>query len=187
MQVKYKKMLKSLILFFRRRSISKNKQHGKKLRFPAVENSPVVTVMVDVENKKDIKLLEQNIKSLFKPKDLRFVLLCENCPDNILQSDKMLFLLKDDFNVFGILKKEKLLVLKSFSDDMFINLSENNENLLNDYLVSNINSTFKIGFSDNNMDMYDLIINFGIEKDDLQRVKIIHKYLLMLSGNKNEK
>ena len=66
-------------------------------------------------------------------------------------------------------------------------LSDNNENMLNDYLVSCVNSSFKIGHSNNNMQFHDLVIDYGIEKNEVERLKIMYKYLLMLSGNKNEK
>ena len=65
-------------------------------------------------------------------------------------------------------------------------MSNNNENMLNDYIVSCINSSFKIGHSDVNIQMHDLIIDYGIEKNNTERLKIIYKYLMMLSGNKNE-
>ena len=85
------------------------------------------------------------------------------------------------------MKKDKEMLLRSFSDELFVNLSDNNENLLNDYLVSCINSSFKIGHSNNNIQMHDLVIDYGIEKNEVERLKIMYKYLLMLSGNKNEK
>ena len=31
------------------------------------------------------------------------------------------------------------------------------------------------------------VIDYGIEKNEVERLKILYKYLLMLSGNKNEK
>ena len=78
-------------------------------------------------------------------------------------------------------------MLRTFSDDIFINLSDNNEDLLNDYIVSYVNSSFKIGHPKLNMGMHDLVIDYGIEKNDVERLRILHKYILMLSGNKNEK
>ena len=99
----------------------------------------------------------------------------------------MVFVSKDDFNKLGILKKEKEDVLKAFPDDMFINLSDNNEDMLNDYIISCIKSSFKIGHPKLNMSMHDLVIDYGLEKNDVERLKILYKYLLMLSGNKNEK
>jgi hypothetical protein len=98
----------------------------------------------------------------------------------------MFFIIKEDFNRLGLLKKDKEMLLRSFSDEMFVNMSENNDNMLNDYIVSCINSSFKIGHSDVNIKMHDLIIDYGIEKNNTERLKIIYKYLMMLSGNKNE-
>ena len=131
--------------------------------------------------------MESFVKSSFNPKRLRFIVMSDVLPDNILQSDFMVFVSKDDFNKFGILKKEKEELLKTFSDDIFINLSDDNEDMLNDYIISYINSSFKIGHTKVNMEMHDLVIDYAIEKNDVERLKILYKYILMLSGNKNEK
>ena len=180
-------MFKSLILFFRKRIIKRNIQQNRLLQFPDINKSPIMTILLDESQKKDIKMMEQFVKSSLNPHRLRFLILSETLPDNLLQSDSMFFILKEDFNKVGILKKEKEAVLRSFSDELFVNLSDNNENMLNDYLVSYVNSSFKIGHSGNNMRLHDLVIDFGIEKNEVERLKIIYRYLFMLSGNKNEK
>ena len=187
LQVKCFKMFKSLILFFRKRNIKRNIQQKRLLQFPNINKSPIMTILLDENQKKDIKKMEQFVRSSLNPHKLRFLILCETLPDDLLQSDFMFFILKEDFNKVGILKKDKEVVLRSFSDELFVNLSDNNENLLNDYLVSCVNSSFKIGHSGNNMQMHDLVIDYGIEKNEVERLKIMYKYLLMLSGNKNEK
>lgn len=179
-------MLKTIIHFFRKKNIRKNMQLERMLHFPDMNNFPVVSILLDENQKKNIKEMELFIKSAFRPKKLRFVMIADSLPENLLQSDYMVFILKEDFNRLGVLKKEKEDVLATFSDELFINLSDNNENLLNDYLVSFVKSSFKIGHSKVNMNMYDLIIDYGDEKNDVARLKILYKYLLMLSGNKNE-
>lgn len=180
-------MLKSIILFFRKRKIRRNLQKKRLMQFPDINKYPVITILVDESQKKDIKEMEAFLKMSFLPKRLRFVVIADVLPDNILQSDYMVFVSKEDFGKLGVLKKEKEDVLKAFSDDIFVNLSDNNEDLLNDYIISCINSSFKIGHPKLNMSMHDLVIDYGIEKNDVERLKILYKYLLMLSGNKNEK
>ncbi len=157
------------------------------MQFPDINKYPVITILVDESQKKDIKEMEAFLKMSFLPKRMRFVVLADVLPDNILQSDYMVFVSKEDYGKLGVLKKEKEDVLKAFSDDIFVNLSDNNEDLLNDYIISCINSSFKIGHPKLNMSMHDLVIDYGIEKNDVERLKILYKYLLMLSGNKNEK
>ena len=157
------------------------------MQFPDINKYPVITILVDESQKKDIKEMEAFLKMSFLPKRLRFVVIADVLPDNILQSDYMVFVSKEDFGKLGVLKKEKEDVLKAFSDDIFVNLSDNNEDLLNDYIISCINSSFMIGHPKLNMSMHDLVIDYGIEKNDVERLKILYKYLLMLSGNKNEK
>lgn len=180
-------MLKSIILFFRKRKIRRNLQNKRLMQFPDINKFPVVSILVDENQKKNIKEMESFLKSSFNPKRLRFIVLSDVLPDNILQSDFMVFVSKDDFNKLGVLKKEKEDVLRAFSDDIFINLSDNNEELLNDYIISYVNSSFKVGHSKLNMKMHDLVIDYALEKNDVERLKILYKYLLMLSGNKNEK
>ena len=180
-------MFKSLILFFRKRIIKRNIQQKRVLQFPDINKSPIMTILLDENQKKDIKMMEQFVKNSLNPHKLRFLILSETLHDNLIQSESIFFILKEDFNKVGLLKKEKEIVLRSFSDELFVNLSDNNENLLNDYLVTCVNSSFKIGHSNNNMQLHDLVLDYGIEKNEIERLKILYKYLLMLSGNKNEK
>lgn len=180
-------MLKSIIIFFRNKRIGKNLMQIRELQFPDLQKYPTVTIMIDDNQKKVIKDMDAFLMGTMKPKRIRFIVLTESLQDDFLQSDTMFFIESKDFNKFGVLKKEKELSLKSYHDEIFVNLSDNNENLLNDYLVSCINSTFKIGHTNADMNLHDLIIDCGIEKNDVERLKIIYKYLMMLSGNKNEK
>lgn len=179
-------MLKSIILFFRKRKIRKNLQNKRLMQFPDINKYPIISVLVDENQKKCIKEMESFLKSSFNPKRVRFIVLSNVIPENVLQSDFMVFVQKDDFNKLGVLKKEKEEVLKTFSDDIFVNLSDNNEDLLNDYIISCVKSSFKVGHSGVNMGMHDLVIDYGIEKNDVERLKILYKYILMLSGGKNE-
>ena len=179
-------MLKSIILFFRKRKIRKNLQNKRLMQFPDINKYPIISVLVDENQKKCIKEMESFLKSSFNPKRVRFIVLSNVIPENVLQSDFMVFVQKDDFNKLGVLKKEKEEVLKTFSDDIFVNLSDNNEDLLNDYMISCVKSSFKVGHSGVNIGMHDLVIDYGIEKNDVERLKILYKYILMLSGGKNE-
>lgn len=162
-------------------------QNKRLMQFPDINKYPIISILVDENQKKNIKEMESFLKTSFNPKRLRFIVLSDVVPENVLQSDFMLFVQKEDFNKLGLLKKEKEEVLKTFIDDIFINLSDNNEGMLNDYIASYIRSSFKIGHSKVNMTMHDLVIDYGIEKNDVERLKILYKYILMLSGGKNEK
>lgn len=162
-------------------------QRKRIVQFPDLNKFPIVSLLVNENQKKNIKEIELFLKNSFNPKRLRFIILSDMLPDNLLQSDYMICILKEDFNKFGFLKKEKEEVLKASHDDIFINLLDDNDELLNDYIVSFVKSSFKVGHSKVNMDMHDLVLDYGIEKNDIQRLKILHKYLMMLSGNKYEK
>ena len=81
------------------------------LQFPDINKSPIMTILLDENQKKDIKMMEQFVKNSLNPHKLRFLILSETLPDNLLQSDSMFFILKEDFNKIGLLKKEKEIVL----------------------------------------------------------------------------
>ncbi len=179
-------MLKSIIHFFRSRRIKKNLQQKRELCFSGIRHNLLMTIFVDDNQKSSIKGIESFVKEYMKPKRIRFVILTEVMNNDFLQSDTMFFIEKNDFGKFGVLKKEKETILKSFQDEILINLSDNNENLLNDYIVSCIDSKFKIGHTNANMKLHDLVIDYGIERNDVERMKILYKYLKMLSGNSNE-
>lgn len=180
-------MLKSIIKFFRKKNIKENLQRERMMQFPDFEKYLTITLMIDDSQKKIVKEMDAFVKNAFNSTKVRFVVMTKNLQSDFLQSDTMFFLEKTDFNIFGVLKKEKEEALRSFFDDMFINLSNSNNELLNDYLVTCVNSKFKIGHSKNNTKLHDLIIDYGIETDDVERLKILHKYLKMLSGSKDEK
>ena len=80
-------MLKSIILFFRKRKIRRNLQKKRLMQFPDINKYPVITILVDESQKKDIKEMEAFLKMSFLPKRLRFVVIADVLPDNILQSD----------------------------------------------------------------------------------------------------
>ena len=180
-------MIKSLVLFLRKRAVKKNLQQKRMSIMPELGKFPLVSILIEENQKHLIKDIELHLKTLFNPKRYRFVILNDETPDDYLMSDVMSFITKEDFNIWGLLKKEKIIQLKSFTDELFINMADGQDDMMNDYIVSMINSTFKIGGIKNNSALHDLILNYGIEKNNVERLKIIKKYLLMLSGNGNEK
>ena len=181
-------MFKSLTLFLRKRVIKKALQQNRLLQMPDLDKFPVMSLLLDDIQKKGIKELDSCIKDLFNPKRIRYIVLCDNnIPQDVIQSDTMIFITKQNFNFLGVLCQEKEEYLKMSSDDIFVNLSDNNDAILLDYLVSFIKSSLKIGHSKNNSIFNDLTIDFAIEKSNVERMKIIHKYLLMLSGKNGKK
>lgn len=177
-------MLKSLIVFFRKRNVKRNLQQKNVLKFPELDNSTMMTILLDYNQKNDIKEIERLIKVNVNPKSLRFIVLCDSLPENIIQTDLMVLINKNDFNSFGVLKKEKDSMLKSMCNDLFINMSDKNERLLNDYLVSCVNSSFKIGHSNVNFTLHDFILDYGAVANVVERVEVLFSYLFMLSGKK---
>jgi hypothetical protein len=63
--------------------------------------SPVMAILIDDNQKKDIKSIEQFVRNTLNPRKLRFVVLSEALPDDQLQNDSIIYIVKKDFNVFG--------------------------------------------------------------------------------------
>lgn len=180
-------MLKSIILFYRKKKIKINSLSERLLQIPDFGKSPTITILIDGKDKKNVDRIGCIVKTFLNPESVRFVILGKLWQSDFVQGNVALFIRKKDYNIVGVLKKEKEDLLNTFAGDMLINLSDNNALLLNDYLISCINSSFKIGHSKVNIDMHDLVIDYGEEKSNLERIKILSKYLMMLSGGNNEK
>lgn len=180
-------MFKSLVVFFRKRSIKEEKQKKRTLSMPDVSDISALTLMMDVNHIKNAKEIEAILRKLFAPKKYRFLIYCDTVPNDQIYTDVMCFITKADFNILGRLRKEKIAEINAYGESVVINMAENNTSIVSDYVVSLLSSSFKVGHDKLNNDLHDLILNFGIENSLVERLKILHKYLLMLSGKKNEK
>lgn len=180
-------MFKSLVIFFRNRSIKEEKQKKTALSLPDVGDISALTLLMDANQLKNAKDIDAVVKKLFSPKKYRFLICCDEVPKDQVYTDIMCFITKADFNIIGRLRKEKIAEVKAFGESVVVNFAENNASVLNDYMVSLLPSSFKVGHDKLNNDLHDMIFNFGIENSIVERLKILHKYLLMLSGKKDEK
>ncbi len=179
-------MFKSLIVFCRKRYVKK--YGGRKINFslPDVNNISSMIFLIDPEQTKNVKDIETVIKQLFAPKQYRILIVCDALPDDQMQTVARYYITKSDFNIFGTLKKEKKEEIESFEEGILINMVEDNDLIFNDYILSVVRSSFRIGHSKLNMNLHDIVLDYGTENRVVERLKILHKYLLMLSG-KNEK
>ena len=76
-------MLKSIIIFFRKRRIRKNLQNKRLMQFPDINKYPIISILVDENQKKNIKEMESFLKTSFNPKRLRFIVLSDVVPEYV--------------------------------------------------------------------------------------------------------
>ncbi len=84
---------------------------------------------------------------------------------------------KKNISIFGKFKTERLKQLVDFEYDLLINYSV--DNLYLKYLTANSNSKFKVGFSDCDERLYDLMIQVNKEEDEVF-ISELKKYLKIL-------
>ena len=66
---------------------------------PDLDKFPVMSLLLDDIQKKGIKELDSCIKDLFNPKRIRYIVLCyNNIPQDVIQSDTMIFITKQNIN-----------------------------------------------------------------------------------------
>lgn len=142
-------------------------------------------MLLDEDQFKRHKEIEQTVSRLFDLKKFTFVTYVNELPKDILQSDKYVFLVKNDFNFWGLMKKEKQESLQSEPFDMLIDITHSNDELLtNQYVMSLINNKFRVTFGHDHTSLYDLVIDSLKDVDMLKRIEILHDYLSMLLGKK---
>lgn len=181
-------MFKSIVPFFRKQEIKKFLLQKRYPIFPDITKSPTVTVLLDENQKKQLKNISMYIKELFKTRRYCSIIYNKVFPNDIMQSYYRFFIVKNDFNIFGVLKKKKKTFLKEWFSDIFVNLSTaRDDSLLYEYIMTYIKSSFRVGFSEKEVQFYDLVINSKKDDTIIDQLKNLQRYLLILSGNNNEK
>lgn len=181
-------MFKQIVLFFRKQEIKKFLFQKRYPIFPDITKSPTIIVLLDENQKKQLKDISMYIKKLLNPGKFCSIIYNKEFPDDIMQSYYRFFIVKNDFNSFGVLKKEKKTFLKECFSDIFINLSTTQDDLLlYEYIMTHIKSSFRVGFNEKETQLYDLVISSKEDDTVIDRLKNLQKYLLILSGNNNEK
>ena len=178
-------MFKSVIHFFRQKNIRNFLLNKQNCIFPDVSKYPVVAVFINENQKSQLKELEKTMNRLFVMKKCTFFIFEEKLAGDIFQNDKVHLVVKDDFNILGLLKQDKKDALANKYFDMLINLSKDQSELLTyDYLMSCIKTSFRVTFSNTKDPLYDLVIDSKKDESLISQLEILQKYLLMLSGKK---
>ena len=111
------------------------------------------------------------------------IVFVDELPTDVLQSDRYFFLRKEDFNFWGMMKREKYESLISLSFDFVVDFTKMQDELMtNTYILTLINNTFRISFRSKFTSFYDMVIDSKKDHDMLNRIEILQRYLSMLLG-----
>ena len=177
--------MKAIVKFCRQRAIRGFLKRKKQCILPDITKYPTVAILLDENQFKRHKEIEQTVSRLFSLKRLTFITYVNEMPKDVLQSDRHFFIKKDDFSFWGLMKQDKKESLISLSFDMMIDFVHNSDELLtNQYIMSLINNTFRVSFGKRCTSFYDLVIDSKKDDDILRRIEILHDYLSMLLGKR---
>ena len=178
-------MMKAVVRFFRRRAIKSFLKHKKHCILPDISKYPTVAVLLDKNQYAQHKEIEQTMTRLFALKRYAFIVINDEKATNMPQNDNSVFIFKDDFNFWGLIKAEKHDMIKEMSYDMVVDFSKSSDELLtHSYVMTLINNTFRVTFGSTCPSLYDMVIDSKKDDNMLNRIQILHNYLLMLLGRR---
>ena len=177
--------MKAIVRFFRQRAIRGILKRKKACILPDIAKYPTVAILLNEDQFKFHKEIEETVNRLFNLKRLTIIAYVNTLPKDVLQSDRHFFIQKDDFSFWGLMKQDKKESLISLSFDMMIDFARTDDEVLtNKYIMSLINNTFRVTFGRRCTKFYDMVIDSKKDDDMLRRIEILHDYLSMLLGQK---
>ena len=179
------KTMKAIVRFFRQRAINGFLKRKKSCILPDISKYPSVAVLLDQEQFKHYKDIENTLKRLFVLKRYTFIVFVDALPKDVMQTDRYFFIRKEDFNFWGLMKLDKRESLLCLSFDLVIDFSSKTDELLtNPYILTLINNSFRLTFGSSCPALYDMVIDSKKDEDMLNRIEILRNYLSMLLGNR---
>ena len=178
-------MIKAIVRFCRQRAIRGFLKKRKSCILPDITKYPSIAIMLDKDQFKRYKEIEETLKKMFDLKRYTFIVYVDALPKNVLQTDRYFFIRKEDFNFWGLMKLDKRESLLCLSFDLVIDFTRIHDELLtNEYILTLINNTFRMTFNSYYSSFYDMVIDSKNNDDMLKRIEILHDYLSMLLGRK---
>lgn len=152
-------------------------------KFPDIQKLSSCTIILDENDKGIIKNIESRVKTLFCISCCRFVILCNQFSEDILQSDLYCEITPKDFGFMDVLKPEKHeFVRKLPSTYLLVNMAVKHPDI-SDYLSTLPRADFRVCFNSScNIKVYDLVIENSEDADLISNVEVLYKYLTALSG-----
>ena len=177
--------MKAIVKLFRQRAINGFLKRKKSCILPDIAKYPSVAILLDNDQFKRYKDIENTLKRLFVLKRYTFIVCVDALPTDVMQTDRYFFIQKEDFNFWGLMKQDKKEALISMSFDMVIDFTKKADELMtNAYIFTLITNTFKVTFGSKFPAMYDMVIDSKKDEDMLNRIEILKNYLSMLLGQR---
>ena len=175
--------MKAIVKFFRRRAISKFLRKKKACILPDITKYPSIAILLDQDQFGMRKEIENTLKKLFIMKRYSFIVFVNELPKDVMQTDRYFFIRKEDFDFWGMMKRDKYESLISLSFDFVVDFTKMQDELMtNTYILTLINNTFRVSFRSKFTSFYDMVIDSKKDDDMLNRIEILQKYLSMLLG-----
>ena len=177
--------MKAIVKFFRQRAIKGFLKRKKSCILPDIGKYPSLAILLDEDQFKRYKDIENTLKRLFEMKRYTFIVYVDELPKDVMQTDRYFFIRKENFNFWGLIKQEKKESLISLSFDMVIDFARTPDELMtNTYIMTLINNTFRVTFGNTCTALYDMVIDPKKDDDMLNQIEILKNYLSMLLGKR---
>lgn len=177
--------MKAVVRFFRQRAIKNFLKRKKACVLPDISKYPSVAVLLDQQQFKCFKEIEQALTSRFVLKRYTFIVYVDALPSDVMQTDRYYFIRKEDFDFWGMMKRDKYESLISMSFDMVVDFTRTQDELLTkDYILTLVNNSFRMTFGGKSSAMYDMVIDSKKDDDIINQIDILKNYLSMLLGQR---
>lgn len=177
--------MKAIVRFCRQRAINGFLKRKKSCILPDISKYPSVALLLDQDQFKRYKEIENTLKNMFVMKRYSFIVFVDALPKDVMQTDRYFFITKEDFNFWGLMKQAKKESLLCLAFDLVIDFSTKSDDLLtNDYILTLINNSFRLTYGTSCPAMYDMVIDSKKDDDMLKRIEILKNYLSMLLGKR---
>lgn len=177
--------MKAIVRFFRKRAIKGFLRRRKSCILPDISKYPSVAILLDQDQFKRYKEIENALTRLFVLKRYSFIVYVDELPKNVMQTDRYFFIRKEDFDFWGRMKRDKYESLISLSFDMVVDFTKVQDDLMmNKYILTLINNSFRVTFGNSSHKLYDMVIDSKKDDEMLNQIEILKNYLSMLLGKR---
>ena len=145
--------------------------------------SSVIIILEDLD-KQTVRTIEDCVKNAFGISRIRFIIISEKASEDILLSDQYCEVTTKDFGYMKVLKAEKQEEIRKLPmTHLLINMAMTHV-AISDFLATLPHASFRVSFTKSDYaGIYDLIIDNGKNSSPNSDIKVLHDYLLALSGN----
>ena len=177
--------MKAIVRFFRQRAINRFLKRKKACILPDIAKYPSIAILLDQDQFKRYKEIEEVLKRLFVLKRYTFITYVDALPKDVMQTDRYFFIRNENFDFWGMMKSDKRESLISMAFDMVVDFTRSQDELLEKkYVLTLVNNSFRVTFGNSSKALYDLVIDSKKDDDMLNQIVILKNYLSMLLGKR---